>query len=159
MDVRVEPWRRLTIKYNWCFQIVALQKTLENPLYCKQIKSVNPKGNQLWIFIERLMLKLKLFYFGHLMQRTDSFEKTLMPERLRAGGEGDDRGWDGCMASPTQRTRVWASSRSWWWTRKPGVLQSIGSQTVRHNWATELSWTELMLGGLGEEAQFWTFRS
>ena len=59
-------------------------------------------------------------------------------ERLKAGGEGDDRGWDGWMASPTQWTWVWVSSRSWWWTGKPGVLQSMGSERVRHNWMTEL---------------------
>ena len=59
-------------------------------------------------------------------------------ERLKAGGEGDDRGWDSWMASPTQWTWVWASSRSWWWTGKPGVLQSMGSQRVRHDWVTEL---------------------
>ena len=63
-------------------------------------------------------------------------------ERLKAGGEGDNRGWDGWMASPTQWTWVWINSRSWWWTRRPGVLQSMESQRVRHNWATELNWTE-----------------
>ena len=62
-------------------------------------------------------------------------------ERLKAGGEGDDRGWDGWMASPTQWTWVWASSKSWWWTGKPGMLQSMGSQRVRQDWATELKWT------------------
>ena len=60
-------------------------------------------------------------------------------ERLKTGGEGDDRGWDGWMASPNQWTWVWESSGSWWWTRKPGVLQYLGSQRVRHNWATELT--------------------
>ena len=64
-------------------------------------------------------------------------------ERLKAGGEGDDRGWDGWMASLTQWTRTWVSSGSWWWTGKPGVLKSMGSQRVRHDWATELNWTEL----------------
>ena len=59
-------------------------------------------------------------------------------ERLRAGREGD-RGWDGWMASPTQWTWVWVNSRSWWWTGRPGVLQSVGSQRVRHDWATELT--------------------
>ena len=63
-------------------------------------------------------------------------------ERLKAGGERDDRGWDGWVASPTQWTWVWVNSRSWWWTGKPGVLQSMGSQRVRHNWATELNWAE-----------------
>ena len=61
-------------------------------------------------------------------------------ERLKAKGEGDDRGWDGWMASPTQWTWVWVNSRSWWWTGRPGVLQSIGSQRVRHDWATEMNW-------------------
>ena len=61
-------------------------------------------------------------------------------ERLKVGGEGHDRGWDGWMASPTQWTWVWLSSRSWWWTRMPGVLQSMGSQRVVHDWATELNW-------------------
>ena len=63
-------------------------------------------------------------------------------ERLRAVGEGDDRGWDGWMASPTQWTWVWASSGSWWRTGKPGVLQSMGLQRVRHDWATELNWID-----------------
>ena len=62
---------------------------------------------------------------------------------LKAGGEGDDRGWDGWMASPTQWTWVWASSRSWWWTGKPGVLRTMGLQRVRHDWETELNWTDL----------------
>ena len=61
-------------------------------------------------------------------------------ERLRAGGEGDDRGWDGWMASPTQWTWVWVNSKSWWWTGRPGVLQSMGLQKVRHDWTTELNW-------------------
>ena len=61
-------------------------------------------------------------------------------ERLRAGGERDDRGWDGWMASPTQWTWVWVNSRSWWWTGRPGVLRFMGSQRVGHDWATELNW-------------------
>ena len=88
--------------------------------------------------LEGLMLKLKLQYFDHLMQITDWLEKTLCWERLKAGGEGDDRGWNGWMASVTRWKRIWASSRSWWWTGKPGVLQSVGSQRVGHDWVTEL---------------------
>ena len=61
-------------------------------------------------------------------------------ERLKVGGEGDDRGWDGWMSSPTQWTWVWVNSGRWWWTRKPGMLQSMGSQRVGHDWATELNW-------------------
>ena len=84
--------------------------------------------------LEGLMLKLKLQYFGHLTQRTDS---------LKAGGEGDNRGWDGWMASPIRWTWVWVNSGSWSWTGRPGVLQFMGLQRVGHDWATELNWTEL----------------
>ena len=91
---------------NWCFWTVVLEKTLESPLDCKEIQPVHPKGNQSWIFIEGLMLTLKLQYFGHLMRRTDSLKNTLMLERLKVGGEGDDRGWDGWMVSLTQWTWV-----------------------------------------------------
>ena len=76
------------------------------------LKEISPEYS-----LEGLMLKLKLQFFGYLMQRTDSLEKTLMLERLKAGGEGDDRGWDGWMASPTQWTWVWASSGSCWWSQ------------------------------------------
>ena len=63
-------------------------------------------------------------------------------EKLKVGGKGDGRGWDGWMASPTQWTWVWLNSRSWWWTGRPGVLQSMGLQRVGHDWVTELNWTE-----------------
>ena len=66
-------------------------------------------------------------------------------EKLKAEGEGDDRGWDGWMALPTQLTWVWVGSGSWWWTGKPGVLQSMGSQRVGHDWATELNWININL--------------
>ena len=92
--------------------------------------------------LEGPMLKLKLQYFGHLMWRADSLERPWCWKRLRAGREGDDRGWDGWMASPTQWTWVWVNSGSWWWTGRPGVLWFIGSQRVRHEWETELNWTE-----------------
>ena len=65
-------------------------------------------------------------------------------EGMGAGGEGDDRGWDGWMASLTRWTWVWVNSRSWWWTGRPGALRFMGSQRVGHDWATELNWTELM---------------
>ena len=90
------------------------------------------------------MLKLKLQYFGHLMGRTDSLEKTLMLGKIEGRGEGDDRGWDGWMALSTQWTWVWVSSRSWWWTGRPGVVQSMGLQRVRHYWVTELNRTGLI---------------
>ena len=68
--------------------------------------------------------------------------------RLNAGGEGDDRGWDGCMASSTQWTWVWVNSGGWWWTGNPDMLKSMGSQRFGHNWVTELNWTELREWGL-----------
>ena len=95
--------------------------------------------------LEGLMLKLKLQYFGHLMWRVDSLEKTLMLGGIGAGGEESDRGWDGWMASPTRWAWVWVNSGSWWWTGRPGVLQFMGLQRVGHDWATELNWTELIL--------------
>ena len=91
--------------------------------------------------LEELMMKLKLQSFGHLMRRADSFAKTCW-ERLRAGGEADNKGWDGWMASLTRWTWVWVNSGSWWWTRRPGVLCSMRSQGVRHNSATEMKLTE-----------------
>ena len=66
-------------------------------------------------------------------------------EGLGAEGEGDDRGWDGWMASPTRWTWVWVNSRSWWWSGRPGVLRFMGSQRVGHNWGTKLNWTESWL--------------
>ena len=93
--------------------------------------------------LERIMLKLKFQSFGYLMQNTDSLEKTLILGKI----EGRRRkGWEKMrcwMASPTWWTWVWASSRSWWWTGRPGELQSMGSQRAGHNWATELNWTDI----------------
>ena len=88
--------------------------------------------------LEGLMLKLKLQYFGHLMGRTDSLEKTLMLGKIEGRRRRDDRGWDGWMASLTRWAWVWASSGSWWWVGKPGVLQSVGSQS----WTLLNDWTE-----------------
>ena len=70
--------------------------------------------------LEGMMLKLKLQYFGHLTRRVDSFEKILMLGMIEVGGEGDDRGWGGWMASPIPWMWVWVNSRSWWWTGRPG---------------------------------------
>ena len=104
------------------------------------LKEISPECS-----LEGQTLKLKLQYFGHLIWRGDSLEKTLNWERLRAGGEGGNRGWDGWMASPTQWTWVWVDPGSWWWTGRPGVLQFMGLQRVGHNWATELNWYKMFL--------------
>ena len=214
------------VSKNWCFWTVALEKTLESPLDW-EIKPVHPKENQPWIFMRRTDAEAEAPICGHLMQRADSLEKTLMlgktksrrrrgwqrmrwldgitnsmdmslsklqemvkdrevwhaavhgvtkcqtgpsnwtkqqqninvsvkgthlkrpwcSERLNVGGEGDNRGWDGWMASLTRWTWVWVNSGSWWWTGRPHVLQSMGSQRVGHNWATELNRTEAFPGG------------
>ena len=115
---------------NWCFWIVLLEKTLQSPLDSKEIKSIL-KGINPEYSLEGLMLKLKLQYFGHLMWRADSFLMSHW-ERLKAGGEGDDRGRDGCLESLTQWTWVWANSRRWWGTGKPSVLRSMESQRAGH---------------------------
>ena len=98
------------------------------------LKEVSPKYS-----LEGLILKLKLLYLGHLMRRADSFEKTLMLWKIEGGRKRGWRGWDGWMASLTQWTWVWVNSGSWWWTGRPGVLQSMMSQRVGHNWVTELN--------------------
>ena len=92
--------------------------------------------------LEGLMLKLKLQYFGHLVRRTDSLEKTLMLGKMEGRRRRDNRGWDGWMASPTWWTWAWVSSRSWWWTGKPGVLQFMGLWEVGHGWVSELNCNE-----------------
>ena len=126
---------------NWCFWNVVLEKTLASPSDCKEIQPVHSKGNQSWILIGRIDIEaetpilwppdVKSWLIG---------KRPWCWERLRAGGEGDDRGWDGWMASPTQWTRVWVNSGSSWWTGRSGVLRSMGSQRVGHDWATELNW-------------------
>ena len=93
------------------------------------LKEISPRCS-----LEGLMLKL------NLMWRTDSSEKTLMLGKIEGRRRRGCQEWDGWMASPTQWTWVWVDSGSWWWTRKPGMLQFMGSQKVRHDWATELNW-------------------
>ena len=125
---------------NWCFWTVVLEKTLESPLDCKEIQPVYSKGDRSWVFLEGMMVKLKLQYFGHLMWRADLLEKTLMLGKIEGRMRRDDSGWDGRMASPTQWTWVWVNSRSWWWTGRPGVLQLMESERVGH--IEQLNWTE-----------------
>ena len=101
--------------------------------------TVNLKGNQSWIFIGRIDAEAETLILWPQWEELTHWKTPWCWERLKAGGEGDNRGWDGRMASPTQWTWVWASSGSWWWTGKPDVLQSIRSQRVEHDWATELN--------------------
>ena len=107
------------------------------------LKEINPEYS-----LEGLMLKLNLQYFGHLIGSADSLEKRPWCwERLKAEGEEGDRGWDGWMTSPTEWTWIRTDSGKWWGTGKPGVLQSMGSKRVGHNWATEKQMNSFKLHG------------
>ena len=99
--------------------------------------------------LEGLMLKVKLQYFGHWCKEMTHLKRPWWWESLKARGAGDDRGWDGWMASLTQWTWVWVYSGSWWWTGRTGMLWFMGSQRVGHNWATELNWTETQVDSCG----------
>ena len=129
---------------NWCFWTVVLEKTLESPLDCKEIQPLHPKGDQSWVFIGRTDAEAEtpVLWPPH----AKSWFIGIYPDAGRdwgAAGEGDDRGWDGWMASPTQWTWVWVNSGNWWQTGRPSVLQSMGLQRVRQDWGTELNWTAL----------------
>ena len=94
--------------------------------------------------LEGLMLILKLQYIGHLMWKNDYWKRSWCWERLKTVGEGNDRGWDDWMESLTWWMWAWASFGSWWWTGKHGVLLSMGSEKVRHNWVPQLTWTAVL---------------
>ena len=113
---------------NWCFWTVVLEKSLESALDYKEIKPVNPKGNQSWIFIGRADAKAEapILWPSDLKNWLIGKDPDVGKD-WRWGGEGDDRGWDGWMSSLTQQTWVWANFGRWWRTRNPGVLQSMGS--------------------------------
>ena len=119
-----DSWESLGLQVHWTGSTQSI------------LKEISPEYS-----LEGLMLKRKLQYFGYLIWRTDSLKKTLMLwERLKVGGEGDNRGWDGWMASPTQWTWVWVNSGSWWWTWRPSVLLSIGHKEL--DTTERLNWTE-----------------
>ena len=132
---------------DWCFQTVVLEKTLESSLDSKEIKPVNPKGNQHWIFTGRSDAEAEVPILWLPDAKSWLIGKDSCWERLRAGGEEGNRGWDGWQASLTQ----WSISKpgSWWLTEKPGVLQSMGSQnwTGLSDW-TELNWVPTSLGSV-----------
>ena len=126
---------------NWCFWTVALEKTLERPLNCKENKPVHSKGNQSWIFIRRTGVEAETPILWPSDVKSWLIWKD--PDDGKDWGQeekGMARGWDGWMASLTQWTWVWASSESWWWTGKPGMLQSMGRK--QFNTTEWLNWTE-----------------
>ena len=131
---KAERWRIDGFEL-WCWR-----RLLRVPWTARRSKQSILKEISPGCSLEGLILKLKLQYFGHLMWRVDSLERLWCWEGLGAGGKGDNRGWDGWMASPTQWTWVWVNSWSWWWTGRRGVLQFMGSQRVGHDWETDLNW-------------------
>ena len=144
---KAEHWRIDAFEL-WCWR--RLLRILWTARRSNQsiLKEISPEYS-----LEGLVLTLKLQCFGHLMWRADSFEKILMLGKIE-GGKGNDREWDGWMASLTQWTWVWVNSRSWWWTGRPIMLQSMGSQRVGHDWATELNWTAPWKKGYDKPMQY-----
>ena len=126
---------------NWCFWTLVLEKTLESPLDSQEIQPVHPKGNRSWTLIVRTDAEAETpIVWPPDAKNWLTIEKTLMLGKTEGRRRRGNRRWDGWMASPTQWTWVWVSSRSWWWTGRSGMLQSMGSQRAGHDWVTELNW-------------------
>ena len=138
-----ESW---TVKKAECWRIDAFElwcwrRLLRVPWTAKRpnqsiLKEISPG-----ISLEGMMLKLKLQFLATSCEELTHWKRLWCWEGLEAGGEGDDRGWDGWMASLTRWTWVWVNSGSWWWRERPGLLRFMGSQRVGHDWATALNWT------------------
>ena len=128
---------------NWCFWTVVLEKTWESLEQQGDPTSQCERKSALNIHWKDWCWSCNSNPLATWCKELTHWKRPWCWERLKAGGEGGNRGWDSWMASLTQWTWVWVTSRSWWWTGKPGVLQSMGLQRVWHDWATELNWMEL----------------
>ena len=129
-----ESW----VPKNWCLELWCWRRLLRVPWTARRSNQSTLKEISPGCSLEGLMLKLKLQYIGHLIWRTDSLEKTLMPGKIE--GRWRRRGWDGWMVSQSRWTWVWVSSRSWWWNWETWHATVHGSQRVRQDWATALNW-------------------
>ena len=132
---KAEHWK------NWCFQTVVLEKILESPLDCKEIKQVHPKGDQSWVLIGRTDVEAETA----ILWLTDAKSWLIGKDPDVMLGKIDGRRRRGrqrmrWLGGITNSMDVWVNSGSLWWTGKPGVLQSMGLQRVRHDWVTELNW-------------------
>ena len=121
---------------------MVLEKTVEHPLDCKEAQPVHPRRSVLGVHWKDWCWSWNSNTWVTWCEELTHLKRLWCWEGLGAGGEGDNRGWDGWMASLTQWIWVWVDSRSWWWTGRPGVLQFMGLQRVGHDWATELNWME-----------------
>ena len=134
---KAEPWRIDA------FELSCWRRLLRVPWTARRsnqsiLKEISPEYS-----LEGLMLELKLQYLATCCEELTLWKRPWCWERLKMGGEGNDRGWDGWMASPTQWAWVWVNPGSWWWTGKPGLLWFMGSQRVGHDWVTELNWSKI----------------
>ena len=138
---KAECWRMDAFEL-WCWR-----RLLRVPWTARRsnqsiLKEINPEYS-----LEELMLEVKLQYSATWCKEPTHWKRPWCWVRLKAGGEGEDRGWDGWMASPTQWRWIWVNSRCWWWTKRPGMLQSMRLQRVGHNWTTELNWVRYFCWG------------
>ena len=124
---------------NWCFWTMVLEKTLESPLDCKKIQPVHPKGDQSWVLTGRTEVEAETPILWPPHVKSWLWKRPGCWEGLGAGGEGDDRGWDVWMASPTRWTWDWVDSGSWWWTGRPWRAAVHGDAKSR-TWLRD--WTE-----------------
>ena len=130
-----ESW----VPKNWCFWTVVLEKTLESLGLQGDATSPSKRRSVLGVHWKDWCWSWKSNTLATWCGELTHWKRPWCWERLRLGGEGDDRGWDGWMASLTQWTWVWVNSGSWWWTGRPDMLRFMGSQRVGHDWATELN--------------------
>ena len=145
---------------NWCFWTVVLEKTLESPL---EIQPVHPKGDQSWVFLGGTDVEAETPILWPPNAKKRLKKRPWCWERLMVGGEGDDRSWDGWMASPTHWTWVWVGSRSWWWTGSLACCSPLGhKESDPTEW---LNWTELMTSvvlqscrSIEKDTRLWRFR-
>ena len=132
---KAEHWRIDAFEL-WCWRRLLRVPWISKRSNQSILKAISPAYS-----LEGVMLSWNSNTLATWCEELTHWKRPWCLERLKVGGEGDDRGWDGWMASPTGWTWVWVNSGSWWWTGRPGVLRFMGSQRVGHNWATELNWT------------------
>ena len=137
--IKKAEWRKIDAFKLWSW------RRLLSPLDCKEIQPINPKGNPPWLFTGRTNAEAEAPTSATWCKELTDWKRPWCWERLKAGGEGEDRGWGGWMASLIQWTWIWANSVRWWRTEKPGMLQSMGSQRVGHDWVTEQQKCHLIL--------------